>query len=180
MSSPGMRSIRGSSCAEPNSIPINSIVTSIILPTGWRTVVSACDGQRGHGDVVEADDRQIAGNVEAELPARRIHEADGENIVGAEHAIRAARPAKQAGGGLVSPLIGKGASLDADRFLDFAVEASAPIALPPVDSGGGVRPARHEGEPPMTKLDQMIGDKPPAADIVAGHAECVDVQRAAG
>ena len=87
-------------------------------------------------------------------------------------------PAKQARGGLISALIGEGASLDADRFLESVVEASAPKAFPAVDIGGGVRPAGHEGEPPMTELDQMIGDKLPAADIVAGHAECVDVQRA--
>ena len=30
----------------------------------------------------------------------------------------------------------------------------------------------------MTELDQMIGDKTTAADIVAGHAEGVDVERA--
>src|ERR1700677_3497161 len=116
----------------------------------------------GHGDVVEADDRQIARDVQSKLPPRRIHEADGENIFGAELAARPARPAKQARGGLVSPLIGEGASLDADRFLESVVEASAPIAFPPVDSGGGVGPARDEREAPMAKLDQMIGDKPPA------------------
>ena len=119
-------------------------------------------GPARHGDVVEADDREIARNVEPKLPAGGIHEADGENIIGAEHRVRTDAPrAKQAEGGLISQLIGEGASLDAARFLDTLVEASAPKAVPAVDIGGGVRPARNECEPPMTKLDQMVGDKPP-------------------
>src|SRR3984957_19451714 len=114
----------------------------------------------GHGDVVEADDREIAGNVQSELPARRVHEADGEDIVGAEYAIRAVAPLKQPGGGFVSPLIGEGAGLDAHRFLKSMIEASALKAFPTVDGRGGVRTARHEGKATMTKLDQMIGDEP--------------------
>ena len=176
MSWPGIRVTLGASSERWVRRPTSSTVLAIIAH-GLAHGGQGIGRPGGHGDVVEADHGEILGQGQPEFAPGGIDDADGEDVIGAEHRIGPRLAGEEAAGGGIACLIAEGAGFLAQRLRQAAGEAARTEALPAIDIGRGIRPSRHIGQAPVAAVDQMIGQLPPAA--VLSQVTAKDLRSAA-
>src|SRR4029450_3785622 len=108
-------------------------------------------------DVVKADEREVAGDLEAPL-SRGLDDADNCDVVDGEERRRRIRKRKQFERRFAGDVCVYGARLGHELGveLDRSAVESVSVALEPVTSRRDVTRLRDHADPPMAETDEMV------------------------